>query len=407
MQAIVSKSIPAGSIIPPASKSMMQRACAAALLHTGKTIINNPGQSDDDKAALHIVKQLGAHVVQTVHSIEVTSHGINPIADIVNCKESGLSARLFIPIASLYHKEITITGEGSLLKRPMDVFNTLLPQVGVSINSNNGLLPITIKGPMHPANISIDGSLSSQFLSGILFAYAFATKERVTITVNNLNSKPYIDLTLAVLQQFGKRVEHDDYKQFTIIPQAALHDTVEMNIEADMSAAANFVVASTITNSKIDIQNLNYNTLQADKAVLQVVSPAREAFDFDAKDCPDVIPILAVYAGTCKGQSKIHGIKRLIHKESNRAISTTALLAQLGIDSTIEENTLTITGIQQFRGCTVDSYNDHRIAMAAAIAALYADGDVVIKNAEAVNKSYPAFFKDLAALGVKCNLKYE
>ncbi len=386
---------------------MMQRACAAALLHTGKTIINNPGQSDDDKAALHIIKQLGAHIVQTTHSIEITSHGINPIVDTINCRESGLSSRLFIPIASLYHKEITITGEGSLLHRPMDVFSTLLPQLGVSISTNNGLLPITIKGSMHPTNISMEGALSSQFLSGMLFAYAFAAKERVTITVNNLNSKPYIDLTLATLQQFGKQVEHDDYKQFTIIPQAVLHDTVEIHIETDMSAATNFVVANAITNGKIDIQNLHTDSLQADKAILQVVTSTREAFDFDATDCPDIIPILAVYAGTCAGQSKISGISRLVHKESNRITSTTALLNQLGVDCKTEDNTLIVTGVQQFKACMVDSYNDHRIAMAAAIAALYADGDVVVNHAEAVNKSYPAFFKDLAALGVKCNLNYE
>lgn len=406
MQAIISPGKPSGSITPPASKSLMQRACAAALLHTGKTIINNPGISDDDKAALNIIQQLGAHVRHSKDYVEITSHGINPISDSINCHESGLSARLFIPIAALYHQQLTITGEGSLLSRPMDVFGEIFPSLGVNILSNHNLLPVTLKGPLHPNNIAIDGSLSSQFLTGLLFTYAFAAKEVVTITVSNLNSKPYIDLTLDVLCKFGKNITHDNYQTFTTHPQPALHDDIEITIEADWSAASNFVIANAIADG-IDIKNLNTSSLQADSAVLRVVTNERKAFNFDATHCPDIIPILAVYAGTCDGTSIISGINRLIHKESNRITSTTALLDKLGVEFELGDNTIKITGVQQYKSCVVDSYNDHRIAMAAAIAALYADGDIIINHAEAVTKSYPDFFKDLAALGVKCNLNYE
>lgn len=406
MQAIISPGKPSGSITPPASKSLMQRACAAALLHTGKTIINNPGISDDDKAALNIIQQLGAHVRHSKDYIEITSHGINPISDSINCHESGLSARLFIPIAALYHQQLTITGKGSLLSRPMDVFGEIFPSLGVGIQRNNNLLPVRIKGPLHPKNTSIDGSLSSQFLTGLLFAYAFAAKEVVTIRVSNLNSKPYIDLTLDVLRKFGKNIANNNYESFTIHPQPALHDDVEITIEADWSTASNFVVANAIAGS-IDIEQLNASSLQADSAILQIVNNERTAFNFDATDCPDLIPILAIYAGTCSGTSTISGTNRLVHKESNRITSTTALLDKLGVKFELGDNTIKITGVQQFKNCIVDSYNDHRIAMAAAIAALYADGDITINHAEAVAKSYPDFFKDLAALGVKCNLNYE
>lgn len=406
MQAIISPGKPSGSITPPASKSLMQRACAAALLHTGKTIINNPGISNDDKAALNIIQQLGAHVRHSKDFLEITSHGINPVSDTINCQESGLSARLFIPIATLYHQQLTITGEGSLLSRPMDAFADVFPQLSVSISSNNNLLPITLKGPLQAKDISIDGSLSSQFLTGMLFAFAFSAKEPVTITVNNLNSKPYIDLTLAVLHKFGKNITNKNYESFTIHPQPALHDDVEITIEADWSAASNFVVANAIAGG-VDIQHLNNASLQADRAILQVVNNKRTAFDFDATHCPDLIPILAVYAGTCRGTSIIRGISRLIHKESNRIASTTNLLSKLGVEFAVDNEILTITGIQHSHSCTVDSHNDHRIAMAAAIATLYADGDITITHAEAVAKSYPDFFKDLAALGIKCNLNYE
>ncbi|OSZ79428.1 3-phosphoshikimate 1-carboxyvinyltransferase [Chitinophagaceae bacterium IBVUCB1] len=407
MQAIISRSKPMGSITPPASKSMMQRACAAALLHTGKTIINNYGTSDDDKAALQIIQNLGAHVRHSKDSIEITSHGINPVSDTIHCGESGLSARMFIPIAALYHQPITITGEGSLMNRPMDALTTILPQLGVLVISNNAMLPVTVKGPMHVADIEIDGAMSSQFLTGMLMAYAFAAKEKTTISVKNLNSKPYVDMTVDMLRQYGKRIEHDNYTSFTIVPQAALHDDISITLEADMSAAANFVVANALTGGGIEITGLNENSLQADKAIMQVVNPKRNAFVFDATDSPDTIPLLAVYAGACNGQSKIGGMSRLVHKESNRAESTVALLGKLGVSFVLDGDVLTVTGIQHFNSCEADSYNDHRIAMAAAIAALYADGDVVINNAEAVAKSYPHFFKDLAALGVKCNLKYE
>lgn len=406
MQAIISNGKPSGSITPPASKSLMQRACAAALLHTGKTIINNPGISNDDKAALNIIQQLGAHVRHSKGCIEITSHGINPISDTINCHESGLSARLFIPIAALYHQQLTITGEGSLLTRPMDVFADVFPQLSVNISSNNNLLPVTLKGPLHTKDISIDGTLSSQFLSGLLFAFAFSAKEPVTITVSNLNSKPYIDLTIDVLSKFGKSVTNNNYESFTIHPLPALHDDVEITIEADWSAASNFVVANAISCG-IDIQHLSNASLQADRAILQVVNKERIAFDFDATHCPDLVPILAVYAGTCNGTSIIRGISRLIHKESNRIASTTHLLGKLGVGFAVDNEILTITGIQHFQSCTVDSHNDHRIAMAAAIAALYAEGDITITHAEAVAKSYPDFFKDLTALGIKCNLNYE
>ena len=165
-------------------------------------------------------------------------------------------------------------------------------------------------------------------------------------------------------------------------------------------------MATAIAGS-IDIEQLNASSLQADRAIQQVVNNERTAFNFDANDCPDLIPILAVYAGTCNGTSTISGISRLVHKESNRITSTTALLDKLGVEFELGENTIKISGVQQFKSCIVDSHNDHRIAMAAAIAALYADGDITINRAEAVSKSYPDFFKDLASLGVKCNLNYE
>ncbi|HEY1032707.1 MAG TPA: 3-phosphoshikimate 1-carboxyvinyltransferase [Flavipsychrobacter sp.] len=405
MQAIISPGKISGTLTPPASKSLMQRACAAALLHNGTTISHNPGISDDDKAALRIVQQLGASVdCAADNSIIIKSNGIRPVSNSIDCGESGLSARLFIPIASMHTGSITVNGHGSLLNRPFDVYADVLPQLGVQVTGSK--LPMMITGPVQPKNITIDGSISSQFLSGLLFAFAYSATEPVVITVNRLNSKPYIDMTLDVLRTFGKKIHHEDYHKFYINPQTVTSSDIEINIEADWSAAANFIIAKAIGHA-ISINNLNPNSLQADRAILQVVNEQKTAFNFDATDCPDLIPILSVYAAYCSGTSTIQGMNRLVHKESNRIESTTAMLHTFGITYSLQDDMLEISGGKPLQSCTINGYNDHRIVMAAAIAALGADEDVTINDAQAVAKSYPDFFKHLSSLGAKCILKDE
>lgn len=404
MQAIINPGNLSGTINIPPSKSIMQRACACALLHKGKTIIANPGNSNDDVAAVDIIQQLGADIEYPDKNLVVTHKDDNAIADIIDCHESGLAARLFIPIAALHEKEITITGSGSLLNRTMEAHLSALPELGVEITSDNGCLPIVVKGPLQTKDVTIDGSVSSQFLSGLLIALSFTATVPVTITVNELKSKPYIDLTLQMLEYFGKKVEHDNYRSFLITPTED-HDTVDIyiNIETDWSSAANFKVAKSL-GADITIDNLNNDSLQADKAILDVITDTNDSFDFDATDCPDLFPILSVYAARCNGESSITGLHRLMHKESDRAATIMEMLNNLGVESFVEEDTLVIHGNAKFKSCTINAHNDHRIAMAAAIAALYADGKITIEDASAVNKSFPAFFETLINGGVDCQL---
>jgi 3-phosphoshikimate 1-carboxyvinyltransferase len=196
-----------GIINAPASKSSMQRACAAALLHMGVTNIINPGRSNDDLAALGAIENLGATInADDNDRLTVEGGAINPVSGELNCGESGLGIRMFAPIAALSGQEIIINGTGSLLTRPMDFFDEIFPQLGITIKSNKGKLPIKLKGPLHPTDITIDGSLSSQFLTGLLMAYGKAATKQVTITVTNLKSKPYIDLTLQVMKHFGYKI---------------------------------------------------------------------------------------------------------------------------------------------------------------------------------------------------------
>ena len=223
MQAIIKPGKIRGEATIPPSKSMMQRACAAALLHRGTTIIRNAGTSDDDKAALRVIQQLGAKVHTLANNeLEIISHGVQPVSDKIDCGESGLCARLFSPIAAVSHLPVLISGNGSLLERPMEAFKSIFEQVHVALPDFNARIPFTVKGPMQIHDIEIDGSMSSQFLSGLLFAFAFTTHEPVTIKVNELKSVPYIDLTLSVLQKFGKQVTHDNYSIFYVKPSVAI-----------------------------------------------------------------------------------------------------------------------------------------------------------------------------------------
>jgi len=399
---------------------MMQRVCAAALLHKGQTVIYNAGTSNDDKAALEIIRQLGASVETRGEALVVESNGIHPVSNIIDCGESGLSARLFTSVAALYDGSITMTGHGSILKRQMFELEKILLQYGKTLRDFTGFLPITISGPFRANNMTIDGSISSQYLTGALFALAFAGDKEITVTVTNPKSKPYIDLTLKVLSDFGKKITHDRYEVFHIPPLVNEESgTVVRAVETDWSSAAAWIVAGAIAGDVL-IQNLDKDTTQADARLLDVLKDCGadfcwegnalhvrhtnvlKCFSFDATECPDLFPVLSVLAGACEGRSEIKGVHRLAHKESDRAYSTGALLRLLGVDYFAEKDSLFIEGKNAFNGGTISSYNDHRMVMAAAIAALRADSEIVIEGAEAVAKSYPDFFKHLQSLQVNC-----
>lgn len=413
-----------GSIQAPASKSSMQRACAAALLTKGETIIHNPGHSNDDKAALGIIEALGAEVNSNDEELIINSSGVNPVANEINCGESGLSIRMFTPLVALSEKEITINGAGSLVTRPMDFFDEILPQLGVKIRSNEGKLPMTIQGPLQPKNIEVDGSLSSQFLTGLLMAYASSDAKDVSIKVNNLKSKPYIDLTLDVMKQFGFRLpENKNYEEF-IFNNDSTHNspltTRNYTVEGDWSGGAFLLVAGAIAGS-ITVRGLDLSSTQADRAIIDALMAANagiamdakgiqlhpvemNAFYFDATDCPDLFPPLVALAAYCKGKTTIKGVSRLAHKESDRAITLQDEFDKMGVTIDLRGDEMIIHGGGVVKGADVHSNHDHRIAMACAVAALKADSEMVIDEAQAVKKSYPDFYEDLKKLGADVSL---
>jgi len=427
MQAAVQPSKISGSITAPTSKSAMQRACAAALLKGGKTILQNPGISDDDKAALDIIRQLGANVEQQDEQIIINSNPtVKPLSNEINCGESGLSVRMFTSIAALSNQQITVNGRGSLVKRPLSFFNETLPNLNVQCQSNKGLLPLKIQGPLKPKNIEVDGSLSSQFLTGLLFAYSAADASDVTIKVKNLNSKPYIDLTLKMMEDFGlKTPENKNYEEF-YFPKKSVsqfnHSNFNYTVEADWSGGAFLLVAGAISGN-ITVKGLDVFSTQADKAILQALIESKtnmsitekqieiresklQPFQFNATDCPDLFPPLVALAAYCDGTSVIEGIHRLTHKESNRALTLQEEFAKMGIDISFQDDLMLVKGGTGLKAARVSSRHDHRIAMACAVAALKANGEVIIDDAEAVNKSYPQFWEHLQKLNAEVSLNH-
>jgi 3-phosphoshikimate 1-carboxyvinyltransferase len=238
-----------GIVQAPASKSSMQRACAAALVRTGVTILHNAGNSNDDLAAIDVIQKLGANVTYLDNGdLQIESRGVRAVSEELNCGESGLGVRMFTPIAALSDQPLRINGTGSLLSRPMNFFDEIFPSLGINIESSNGKLPFNIQGPLKPADIHIDGSLSSQFLTGLLMAYAGAQASDVTIHVNDLKSRPYVDLTLHVMKAFGMKVpENKNYKEFYFGPSTPLRTEVEYTVEGDWSGVAFLLVAAAIS----------------------------------------------------------------------------------------------------------------------------------------------------------------
>lgn len=420
-----------GIIQAPASKSSMQRACAAALLSKGASTIYNPGHSNDDKAAIGIIKTLGASVEIKNEELIITNSGF-PFTShdsrlAIDCGESGLSIRMFTPIVALSEKEITINGSGSLTTRPMDFFDEILPKLGVKIKRNDGKLPMVVQGPLVPATIEVDGSLSSQFLTGLLMAYSAAGAKDVSIKVNNLKSKPYIDLTLEVMKQFGMNVpENKNYEEFIfhgeLTPNSELL-THNYTVEGDWSGGAFLLVAGAIAGP-ITVRGLDLSSTQADRAVVDAMMDANasiameakgikihpgglKGFQFDANDCPDLFPPLVALAAYCKGRTTIKGVNRLWHKESNRALTLQDEFDKMGVLIKLERDEMLIQGNGLVKGADVHSHHDHRIAMACAVAGLKANSEMVIEEAMAVKKSYPDFYNDLKSLGASLSLPFQ
>ncbi len=404
-----------GTLNPPCSKSYAQRALAVALLTQGQSILRNIDLCDDTLSAMKCIETLGAKVERLDESTLQIDGGLNPVGNTLNIGESGLSTRLFTPLASLWSDKITITGRGSILKRPMTMMIEPLKELGVEVIDRDGYLPFEVCGPLKGGRVNVDGSVSSQFITGLLISLPLA-KNDTTVMVDRAVSTPYLDMTIETARQFGVDISHNNYMEF-FVEGSQSYTPTDFTVEGDWSAASVLLVAGAIAGD-VTLNNVSMLSKQADTAICTALVRAgaevtneanavrvrkRElnAFEFDATQCPDLFPALVALAAACDGVSTFKGTSRLTHKESNRALTLQEEYAKVGIEVILEgEDTMKVMG-GEIHNTSVNSHNDHRIAMSMAASALRGDGEMEICGAECVAKSYPTFFEDLESITKK------
>ena len=401
-----------GSIVANPSKSYLQRAIVCAALAKEKTHFSIDNPSDDVSAALRLLPALGASYQNGIIHPSSSTNRLDELE--LSCGESGLLLRLMSTIGLGFAKRLILNGEGTLLNRSMVSLVDQLRAIGLQVESNNGFLPVVIEGEITNTSLSVNASDSSQFLSGLLIALSQKSFD-CEMNVTALSSKPYIDLTLDVLKDFGVSIRHEDYNTFYINGNQ-LMSPQKVIIEGDWSGAANHLVGAAISG-EITMKGLSIISTQADKSILDALSDfgamvevhedkikveqnEKRPFVFDATHCPDLFPPLAILACAAVGTSEIIGLHRLENKESNRELSIVKMLNVLGVNYRIVADSIFIEGKGKVNGGTIATYNDHRISMAGAMAACIASSDIIIDNVACVSKSYPNFFNDLKELSV-------
>ncbi|MHC4972195.1 MAG: 3-phosphoshikimate 1-carboxyvinyltransferase [Planctomycetota bacterium] len=400
-----------GALVAPPSKSVMIRVTAAALLADGaRTRISNPSLCDDARSGLRVAEALGASVEISKREVTIEG-GLRPARRRLDCGESGLCLRMFTAVAALWDGELTLSGRGPLLRRPMPAVEGPIRALGARCRTSNDLPPVSVCGPLRGGEAIVDGSLSSQFLSGLLLALPCVEKDS-RLLARNLASRPYVELTLTLLRRFGIHIEREGDDRF-FIPGGQRPTVGEHRVEGDWSAAASLLVLGAV-GGRIRVTGLDPDSAQADRQVLDILADAGaqvtrlaggaevernslRAFEFDATDAPDLVPPLAALACHCKGTSVLTGVRRLKYKESSRAEIVARELSGLGVRIDAHDDTLVVRG-GPVRAGSARSHGDHRIAMALAAAAVAARGPVAIDGVEHVTKSYPRFLEDLAAV---------
>ena len=393
-----------GTVEIPASKSCAHRALISAALAEGTSVISGVSMSKDIEATIGAMSALGAEF--TVDGTTVTVKGISSRMDkaVIDCNESGSTLRFVIPIAAALGTDSRFIGRGRLPQRPIDIYTRELGKNGVKFLTET--MPYDITGTLKGGIFEIEGNVSSQFVTGLLFALPLLEGNSEIRLTSHLESRPYVDITIDILRRFGITVESSE-NGFRIAG-GQKYKPYDYRVEGDYSQAAFFYVANAL-GSEVNIANLVPDSVQGDRKILEILNETCYNGDIgcyraDCSDIPDLVPILAVLGAFGSGESVIYNAQRLRIKESDRLVTTAAMLNDLGGDVAVTEDGLIIRPTGRMHGGTIDSAGDHRIVMAAAIAATKTDGAVIIRGAEAAEKSYPDFFKDYIHLGGKANV---
>lgn len=382
-----------GKIIIPPSKSAAHRALICSFLAGGGNV-SPIIESNDMKATVGVLKSL--------------KNG----EKMLDCIESGSTMRFMIPVAAALERDVTFIGQGSLLSRTIGEYLELLPKHGVSVESN-GFLPLKISGCLENGSFEVNGDVSSQYITGLLLALATLEGDSAVILKTPLQSKPYVNMTVKVMADYGVKVAETDFGY--LIHGGQKFKKLDYIVEGDWSHAAFFLVAGAI-GGDVTVSGLDMNTTQGDKAIIDVlekfgakvetgensvcVKEGRlHGADIDAGNIPDLVPIIAVLAAFSEGKTVISGAERLRFKESDRIKSVVDNLKLMGADVSETADGMIIYGGKELKAAELKGYNDHRIVMSFSVAALFLDGITTIDDAYSINKSYPEFFDDYNSIG--------
>ncbi len=417
MQVRIKPIAPNGTISAIASKSDAHRAIICSALADDKTKIYISHISKDIEATLGCIKNMGAGFVKKDSVYEITPIKKplqNPTLD---CFESGSTLRFLLPVLSALGSGATFVGRGRLPERPMGLIIDLLKEHGNIFSSSN--LPITVSGKACAGAFNIAGNISSQFISGLLFALPLLKEKSIIRLTSKLQSSAYVNMTIDTLKHFGVNIKQSE-NEFIINGTDSYISPKEYIVEGDWSNAAFFMVLGAIAG-RVTIKNLNLNSHQSDKILLDVLSIAGvnytvsnneievskseiKPFCFDVSQCPDLFPVLSVLACSAKGKSVLYNAARLRIKESDRIKTTKELILKLGGKAEETNDSLTIYGNGKLNGGAVESYNDHRIAMSAFVASAICENDIILIDAKAIDKSYPSFIEDFESIGGNVNV---
>jgi len=407
-----------GSVVIPPSKSLAHRGIIAASLAKGKSKITNLNFSNDITITTNAMKGLGVDV-EVFENYEIINGSEKLIRKnkVIDCGESGSTIRFMIPISLLADGEVTFVGEGKLPTRPLGVFHQIFDEQGIEYSHGDNELPLKINGKLKAGEYKVRGDISSQFITGLLYTLPKLEGEsKITITTK-LESKGYIDLTLDILDRFGIKIINENYESF-IIPGNQEYKAHDYRVEGDFSQVAFWLVAG-LLNDGMECLGMNPKSLQGDRAIIEILRSMGADIvvegetisitgkktigtTIDLSQCPDLGPIVTVLASLSKGETRIINSSRLRIKESDRITSMTTELNKLGANIVETEDGMIIQGVDNLKGgVEVDAWNDHRVAMALAVASSRCEEKITLTGANAVNKSYPNFWNDFKMLGGK------
>ena len=416
-----------GTIEIPPSKSYSHRAVIAASLtdsENGKiSKVDNLKFSVDITTTTEIMENWGARITKGENWLEIMGNNgkVIPEDKYTQCNESGSTIRFLIPVGLTNENELIFDGKGKLVDRPLDSYYKIFDKQGLKYEMTGNKLPLTVNGKLKAGEYEIDGNISSQFITGLLYALPLLDGDSKLTINKNLESKGYVDLTLEILELAGIEIKNNDYKSFEIKGNQK-YRPFNYTVEGDYSQVAFWIVAGIISANKdneIKCLHVNRNSLQGDREIIEivermgadleisddyiVVKPSRtRGTVIDISQCPDIAPILTVLGALSEGETRIINGERLRIKESDRITSIKTELNKLGAKVEEEGDSLIIQGVPTFKGgVKVNAWNDHRIAMSLAIASTRCEDEIVIDEAESVKKSYPHFWDDFEKMGGK------